>query len=169
MGILTLVLFLAFVACGCSSVTHTAVSPAQDEKKCTTGIRYYDSSPYLLVQRDPADATGKTWTSQLLYLPDLTKMRQAKLTCVLAVNTSSFAFTNAILTDSSVAVDSTAVPAAVLQALVSAATSVAKGAVAMDNVHPADVKLFKIVARQDKNDQPHWNLIGAYAPQLSIK
>lgn len=173
-------LFLSLFAVGCASVKYTAITDYQDNDKSTIGIRYFDSSAYLLIQRDQTDPTGKKWTGQVLYLPDAAKKRQAEVTCILAVNTSNFTFTNAIISDTSVTVDSSAVPVAVINALATAvgasfgkavnplfATSLTESVETTDKWPAPDVKLFKFVSGKDASGKDAWGVVGAYASSIS--
>ena len=101
-----LLLVLAGLLTSCAGVTHQAITTAKQDCKAR-GVRYYDSSPYLLVQTDNQGGL----TSDFMYLPDLNKKRQARPFTFLASNTTTLSFQNGILTDSSSDTDSSAVPA----------------------------------------------------------
>ena len=58
---------------GCAGVNYETITSDQQDAKAK-GLRYYDSSPYLLVQTDNQGALK----ADLKYLPDLTKKRQAR-------------------------------------------------------------------------------------------
>lgn len=162
-------LLLALLSTGCAEVKYCRMSGNDDDT--ATGIRYYDSSPFLLLQHDP---TGKTWQTQLLYLPDQTKENQAKITCWLAANNSTFTFSNAVLASTSVNVDETVVPVAIMNALAGLAEQATKYIPLMQNNEgigipqppqvvkqvPMDAILFKIV-RSTNGD---WGLEGAAVP-----
>ena len=152
---------LLMFALGCASVKYSLISKAQDNDKNTTGLRYYDTSEYLLMQHDPNDPSGTNWISQVYFANDQTKMRQAEITCILSVNTSSFTFTNGTLTDTSVSTDSTTVPVAVVNAIATAiGAGLGHGITPFSltsginhhkssNFPQADVQLFKFVAGLD--------------------
>jgi hypothetical protein len=77
------------------------------------GIRYYESSPYLLVYSDGKGGL----VSKLIHLPDLTKKRVIQPFAYLAANNSTLTFTNGMLTQSKVVADETVVPKAVIGVL----------------------------------------------------
>ena len=137
----------------CAGVTHQAITTCKQEK-AARGVRYYDSSPYLLVQTDNQGGL----TSDFMYLPDPNKKRQARPFTFLSSNTTTLSFQNGILTDSSSDTDSSAVPAAVIKALEQAAVSAAKLTafdVAKTKQAPR-VYLFKIIKKDGQ-----WRLVGA--------
>jgi hypothetical protein len=139
---MTLPLALTGLLTSCAGVTHQAITTAEQDCKAR-GVRYYDSSPYLLVQTDNQGGL----TSDFMYLPDQNKKRQARPYTFLASNTTTLSFQNGILTDSSSDTDSSAVPAAVIKALEQVATSAAK-LLAFDAAQTKQaprVYLFKIV------------------------
>lgn len=105
---------------GCAGMTvHKVVDDATDE-----GIRYYQSSPYVLVTTDNAGGLS----TQLIFLPDKTKKMSARPYNYLATNTSTLTFDKGVLKTSEVDVDSAAVPKAVLSAVETAAIAIIKGA-----------------------------------------
>ena len=135
------------------------------EDRRATGLRYYDSSPYLLVQTDNQGGLK----SDLIYLPDLTKKRQAHPYNFLATNNTSFSFEKGVLTENSSDTDATAVPVAVVQALSKIGQEAVKALAFADtagasavtanrtaNTLAPSVYLFKIVKRAGE-----WGLVGA--------
>lgn len=145
------------ISSGCANVTYTRISTTEEEK-ASTGIPYFDTSTYILIQKD----TNSVWQSSVLYLPDRTKRNAIDVCTFLAVNNSTFVFTNAVLSDSSVTTDSSAVPTAVVQAAAAAAAAGAKSfAGQLGGPRPASAYLFKIVRIQHQ-----WGLVGASAPDL---
>ena len=156
--------FLLLAAVGCATVHYNRITTDKEDVQ-GDGIRYYDSSPYLLVQRD----TNSQWTAQALYLPDPTKKNQVKIATYLAVNSTSLTFSNAVLTQSAVTADSSAVPAAVVQMAAQVAISAAQAMkVPQSNTNlpkltPPSVFLFKII-----KDAKGWELTGASAPDLDL-
>jgi hypothetical protein len=119
--------------------------------------------------------------SELLYLPDLTKKRQARPYNFLAKHDTSFTFEKGVLTSSSSDADATAVPKAVVGALEKIAMegvkAFTKGVLnqreGAEDEQPEysrrlpDVYLFKIVKRPVRGDEKdseartEWGLIGA--------
>lgn len=136
---------------GCASVSYQPVVDAN--AKSSGGIPYFDSSPYLLMQKDTNDA----WNAQLIYLPDEKKKSEINIWTLLSVNNTSFSFTNGILTDASAELDSSAVPAAFVQAAATAAAGLLK--LSEGKEQGLGVQLFKIVKSKDT-----WGLVGAGAP-----
>lgn len=148
---------LALTLAGCANVNYTRLVSVEEENH-STGVPYYDTSPYILLQKD---STG-TWQSTVLYLPDHTKRNSIDVSTFLASNNSTFNFTNAILTDSSVTTDSSAVPAAVVQTAATVATAAAKVMKAGPQApRPPSAYLFKIVRVNHR-----WGLVGASAPDI---
>ncbi|MES2705006.1 MAG: hypothetical protein V4726_00225 [Verrucomicrobiota bacterium] len=119
LGNWTALLLCGVLCAGCSGVSHRALDAAADKK--ARGFRYYDISPYLVVQTDGNGGLE----SSLKYLPDLTKLREAHPFQFLASNTSKFTFSEGVLTEGVSEGDGTAVPSAFLDA----ATKVAAAAV----------------------------------------
>lgn len=130
----TLCLYL-IACCGC--YTHVAHQKATD---CGRGIRYYQSSPYLLVYSDAKN--GLQW--QILYLPDQSKKMMAQPTVYWGRSELDLYFHNGILTGSSELSDTTQIPTAVIAAVQSALPLLAAGFEARANVFPAPY-LYKIV------------------------
>lgn len=107
---------VALVLQGCAATRFEPIQDASADQNAK-GLRYFDSSPYLLVTK----TSDTTFNAQLLYLRDRTKEFQARSVCFLSVNSSNLTFGTAtatgVLTNSVTGVDSTAVPAAIVQAL----------------------------------------------------
>lgn len=148
---------------GCAGIAHRALTDVENET--AKGLRYYDSSPYLLVQTDN-DGGLK---SELVYLPDQTKRREAKPYTFLATNNTTLEFVKGVVTTTTSETDSTAVPAAVVQALQKVASEAVKLA-RFDAVEGEasgrvpQVYLFKIVKEDviEKGERRRaWGLIGA--------
>lgn len=100
------------VLAGCAGIR---VEPDSDK---AAGVRYYQSSPYLLVTTDN-DGGLKT---ELLFLPNLKKKMSARPYSFLAKNDSALDFQNGILQTGESEGDATVVPKAVLSALEKVAT-----------------------------------------------
>lgn len=101
------------VLVGCAGIR---VEPDSD---AAAGVRYYQSSPYLLVTTDN-DGGLK---SELLYLPNLRKKMSARPYSFLAKNDSTLEFENGVLRTGETEGDATVVPKAVLSALEKVATA----------------------------------------------
>jgi hypothetical protein len=145
---------LALYLVGCAGVDYSDVNAPKDDRDAR-GLRYYDSSPYLLVQTDNQGGLS----SQFMYLPDLSKKRQAHPYSFLASNTTTLNFTNGILTDSSSDADSSVVPVALIKGLETAATAAVKAMTFADeatSTRAPKVYLFKVVKKDGV-----WGLNGA--------
>jgi hypothetical protein len=137
----TLFLLLAALT-GCyTSVTHKLATNSG------TGIRYYRSSPYLLVYSNSKG--GLCW--QILYLPDQTKEMMVTPSVVGGRSELDLYFHNGILTGSSELSDTTELPKAIISAVQSALPLIAKAAAfaAAPPQVPAPY-LFKIVVAGDQ-------------------
>ncbi len=149
------------LACLASMASCTGVSYKTVTNDDTAdGFRYYDSSPYLLVQTDNKGGL----TSDLKYLPDPTKKRSVRPWQFLSKNEAAFTFDNGILTSSEAVQDSTVIPKAVIGAL----EQMAKAAIKLspyDQAAPAGprVYLFKIVKENGK-----WCLLGAEGHRINV-
>jgi hypothetical protein len=171
------VLLMVLASTGCSYVCYTRITTEKEYLK-GDGIRYFDSSPYILVQRD----TNSNWSSSILYLTDHTKPSEVHVGAFLAINNTTLTFSNAILTDVSAQTDSSAVPAAVIQAAAQAAAAMASTPMAhaaenelgtggvtppKEQVAPPITKpaafLFKIIKQDGR-----WGVVGASAPEIDL-
>ena len=156
LGALILIVSCLLTLGGCAGITYgTITSEAEDLK--ATGLRFYDSSPYLLVQTDNQGGL----TSEFLYLPDRTKKRHAKPYTFLSSNTTTMEFQKGILTSSVSDTDSSIVPVAVVKALEQVASSAVKltefdFAGGNTGRNAPRVYLFKIVKVNGE-----WGLVGA--------
>jgi hypothetical protein len=127
----------SLLECG-GCYTHVVHQKAAD---CGKGIRYYQSSPYLLVYSDAKN--GLQW--QILYLPDQTKKMMVRPTVYWGRSEMDLYFHNGILTGSSELSDTTQIPTAVIAAVQSALPLLGAAAFeAKANVFPAPY-LYKIV------------------------
>lgn len=106
-------LALLFLAGGCASVQHRVLGSEDADNKNTSGIRYYQSAPYVLVYKD--DKGAYVW--KLYYLPDQTRLMVAEPQQLLAKITSNMTFNNGVLTEANSDVDATAVAKAVVKSI----------------------------------------------------
>lgn len=99
---------------GCAGVAHQPVSDAVADQR-VTGLRYYDTSPYLFIRTDNQGGL----TSEFVYLPDTTKKRSAKPFAFLAKNKTVLTWEEdgTALTSSASDVDTGEVPKAIVEAL----------------------------------------------------
>jgi len=102
-------LCVCLMACG-GCYTHVVYSVATNSG---TGIRYYQSSPYLLVYSDSKN--GLHW--QILYLPDQTKKMMVRPIAIGGRSELDLYFHNGILTGSSELSDTTELPKAIIAAV----------------------------------------------------
>jgi hypothetical protein len=99
---------------GCATVQHSKV----DQEDNVDGIRYYNSSPYLL-----AYSNGKGGIiTQVLYIADPFKKMSMKPKTFLANAQSTMEFSKGIYKNSKTIADATAVPSAIIKAVEIAAT-----------------------------------------------
>ena len=131
-------LAMIMLAAGCSaSVTHTVVNEADNG----TGIRYYQSSPYLLVYSDSKG--GLVW--QILFLPDQTKKMMVEPKVHGGRSEMTLYFKNGILAGSMEVGDTTELPKAVLAAVQSAVPLFARAALEAARPSVPAPYLYKIV------------------------
>lgn len=129
---LSAILATTFLVSGCAQITHQPVKyhaypfgggsqaerqnielANQKEDLKQTGVRYYLSSPYLLVYNN---GKGKlVW--DIVHLPDQTKLMVATPTQIMAKATTKLTFANGVLTESESELDSSAIPKAVIEAV----------------------------------------------------
>ena len=131
----------------------------EEDKKHTGGVRYYLSSPYLLVY---TNGKGKLlW--QIEYLPDPTKLMVGTPTQFFAKTTSKFAFTNGILSSSKNESDSTAAPKAIIAAVEKTLPLLAAAFTDLKDTGTKKIpapRLYKIVLEQD-----NFKLIGVQSSE----
>lgn len=119
---------------GCAAyVTH------EPEKADSTGIRYYENSPYLIVYSDGKG--GLRW--QIRYLPDQSRIMTVSPTIRGGRTEMTLNFQNGVLSTLSVVGDSTELPKAVIAAVQSAIPLLAAAGPKVDGF-PAPY-LYKIV------------------------
>lgn len=110
---------------GCAGYTAkplTLGDQKQDDR--SDGIRYYEVAPYLLVYSD-----GKgNLTSKIEWLPDLSRKMTLDLYAWAANNNTELTFTNGVLTNSTFALDTTAIPNAVLDTIQTLGSAAIAGA-----------------------------------------
>jgi len=106
------------ILAGCSAtVTHTRATSS------STGIRYYDSAPYLLVYSDGKG--GLNW--QVRYLPDQTQLMSVSPVVHGGHTEMTLYFQNGVLSSESAIGDTTEVPKAIIAAVQSVAPLLALG------------------------------------------
>jgi hypothetical protein len=137
--------FFMFYACSANVNYHRVTD---DDK--ATGVRYYESSPYLLVY--PNGRNGLRW--QILYLPDQSKEMEACPNSIGGRSELTMYFQNGMLASNTGLVDSTAIPKALIAAVQAAIPTIAGLREAMpveptQRLVPAP-SLYKIVVRGDK-------------------
>ncbi|PTR06818.1 hypothetical protein C8R32_109104 [Nitrosospira sp. Nsp5] len=116
-----LIALLLLTGCAGTNVNRVATGeiagPGEVLDSKADGIRYYEIAPFLLVYTDGRGGL----TSQLLFLPDLTRKRVIDPFAVLATNNTTLTFVNGVLTQGKTVVDETVVPKAIVGALEKAA------------------------------------------------
>jgi hypothetical protein len=136
-----LVAATVLATCGCvSTVTH-APANAQDD---STGIRYYRSSPYLLIYSD--NKGGLQW--QILYLPDQSKLMTASPFVLGGRTEMTLFFNNGVLIGSSELGDTTELPKAIVAAVQAAVPLLLAAAGATPN-EVSSPYLYKVVVNGD--------------------
>jgi hypothetical protein len=125
--------------------------PADKNDNDATGIRYYESAPFLLVYSDGKGGL----VSQLLYLPDLTQKRVINPYAYLAANNSTLTFDKGVLTQGKTVVDETIVPKSLIGVLEqAAAASIGRSFNAAGAEPPTQLpppQLFKIVLEKGRS------------------
>lgn len=111
-----------------------------DDAKAS-GIRYYNSAPYLLVYSDGKN--GLNW--QIIYLPDQTRIMTAAPEISGARVEMAMNFSNGVLNSAATSGDSTAVPKALLAAVQTALPLIAAAAGSAKPGFPAP-QLYRLVA-----------------------
>lgn len=112
MRAITGVVVLSAVASGCATVAHRHIANDADDLRAT-GIRYYGTSPYLLVY-----SNGKGGiVTELKYLPDPAKKMSAEPKATLASVDATLTFDHGMLTSAVVTGDTTALPTAIVKAV----------------------------------------------------
>jgi hypothetical protein len=137
----------AAVALGaCAGLEVQDASGAADAT--VEGIRYYESSPYLLVYSDNAGGL----VTRIVHLPDRTKKRSIRPYAVLAKGKGTFTFSNGVLTGADAQLDAGVIPRAVVAAIETAAQAAivaGRGGEAATATLPAPY-LFKIEVHGDQ-------------------
>jgi hypothetical protein len=123
---ITLVIFAMYI--GCSGIRTVPILTAEDDSH-STGFRYYESSPYILVY-----SNGKSLKSDLIYLPDRTRKMSVELFDYLSTNTAKLTFSNGVLTSSETEGDSTIVPNSIIEAAKQVAIAAAQKAAAFSTI-----------------------------------
>ncbi|MDC8757056.1 hypothetical protein [Janthinobacterium fluminis] len=140
---------------GCAGVEVQSIPDAAADA-AATGLRYYDTSPFLLVY---TDAKGGL-RSELLYLADTSKKRAIRPYSYAAANDATLRFDHGRLLEAKAVVSEAAIPLGVLAALEKVAVAGSKGANAADQI-PAPY-LFRIVKKNGS-----WKLSGGQALDLN--
>lgn len=139
---------------GCAGVSHVPIPDERADRR-SQGIRYYRHSLYLLVHSDGMGGLKTVWK----FLPDPNKkMSICTYNCVAKLE-STFKFDEAgVLTSSMEHPDSSAVPAAVIQAAAAALPAIlkfAKGAADDPDAHKVPApQIFKVVAESSPEIDP---------------
>ena len=138
---------------GCAGLeVKDASSDAADAR--AAGIRYYESSPYLLVHSDNAGGL----VTRIVHLPDRSKRRSIRPYATLARGKATLELRNGVLTGADTESDAAAIPRALVGALEAAAKAAivaGRGSGEGDGATLPAPYLFKIVVAGD-----HVELVG---------
>lgn len=134
---LTGALMCLTIVAGCAGID------AWPEKTNDLGVRYYTQAPFLLVHTDGKGGL----TSELIWLPDTTKVMTIRPYTYLAKNEGALKFDEGVLTSAKSVADETAIPNAILGALKTAAIAALNAPTASDTV--PSPRLFKILINGD--------------------
>ena len=147
-------LALVALAAGCASIDSS-----EDTDGTRTGIRYYNSAPFILAYSDGKGGV----TSEIVYLPDTTRVMSLDATAFFAQNKTVMSFDQSVLTASETTANAAEVPKAVIEA----AKSIAVAQVGSGNVPVSDTPkeipapyLFRI--HYDPTTK-EWKLVGGQA------
>lgn len=123
---------------GCAGIDVGPVDITNNESRAKSkGIRYYESSPFLLIHTDNAGGL----TSKIIYLPDTTKLMSIRPYSYFASNNTTLKFEQGLLTQAKAVVDETIIPTAVISSL----ETVAKGIIEAANA-PTDANQYTVPA-----------------------
>ena len=135
------IIALCLLAAGCSAtVTHE-----QATAESGSGIRYYDSAPYLLIYSDGRG--GLKW--QIRYLPDQSHIMMATPSIVGGRTEMTLNFQNGVLATASTVGDTTELPKAIIAAVQSALPLLAAAEGPAQKGFPAPY-LYKLVIRDNE-------------------
>ncbi len=109
-------------SCASTTVERFEMPNNSLAEKKAKGIRYYESTPYILVY-----ANQGTYKSELIYLPDTSTITSAHPWNLFAKNDVTMAFDMGVLTESTNTMDTTAVPVAAIKAAKTIAEGIVKG------------------------------------------
>lgn len=137
---------------GCAGLSAHSLSEATNI--ADDGIRYFDTSPFLLVYTDGKGGIH----SKVLYLPDSTKLRSIKPYSYGAKNDTTLKFDRGRLVQAKAVVDETIIPSAVISGLEKVASARIKAANGGAEGIPAP-QLFRIHGDANGN----WSLEGDIA------
>jgi hypothetical protein len=140
--------FLCLFGVGCNATVE--YKRADTSSESTTGIRYYEAAPYLLIYSDGMG--GLKW--QILSLPDQSHIMTATPISMLGKTQMTLSFQNGTLSSASSGGDTTAVPNAIFAAAQAAVPLIVAGVAEAKAapVHPIGFPapyLYKIVVNSD--------------------
>lgn len=131
----------------CASVRHTPVDANND--KTNDGIRYYNSSPYLLVY-----SNGKGGlVTQILFIADPTKKMSVKVNSFLSTAQTTMEFDNGVYKSAKNTIDATAFPQAIIKAVQAVGVELLSAANAPSNSSTASLPapyLYRILINGNK-------------------
>jgi hypothetical protein len=130
---------------------NNAIKANRTADHAATGIRYYQSAPYLLVYSDGKNGLG--W--KVIYLPDLTKKMSAEPSNFFSKIDTTLTFDSGVLTSSNTIGEGAAVPKAIIAAveqLIPFVAAAAGGGKTLSETTPKELpvpapRLYKIIVR----------------------
>ena len=143
----------ALTVAGCASIDSS-----EDTDGTRTGIRYYNSAPFILAYSDGKGGV----TSEIVYLPDTTRVMSLDTTAFFAQNKTVMSFERSVVTTSKTTANAAEVPKGVIEAAKSIAVAQAGGNVP-DSDTPNEIPapyLFRI--HYDPKTKK-WELVGGQA------
>jgi hypothetical protein len=134
-----------FSLSACAGATHVALPAVTSEDfskvdACERGIRYYESSLFLLVYLDGKGGIK----SDFYHLPDPSKPMAVRPYSVLSDLESEFVFDNGVLTKSVAKADETAIPKAVVAAAKDMLLAAAKEFTGFTGKNPSGFALYRV-------------------------
>lgn len=111
---------LVMTLVGCAGTNVSLVSAKDDVR--AKGFRYYQASPYLLIQTDNKGGL----VSRIVMLPDPNRLVSLQPYAYFATNSSSYEFSNGVLTSGTTDIDETVLPKAVISAIETVAGALLK-------------------------------------------
>ena len=153
--LLALAALAALAAAGCASIDSS-----EDTDGTRTGIRYYNSAPFILAYSDGKGGV----TSEIVYLPDTTRVMSLDATAFFAQNKSVMSFERSVLTTSKTSANAAEVPKAIIEAAKSIAVAQQVGSGNVPDVNTRNLILAPYLFRIHYDPTTKkWELVGGEA------